>query len=385
MATIYFDNNATTAVAPEVAEAMRPFLGPRYGNASSIHQFGGAVRRDIEKARQSVAELVGADPQEILFTSCGTESDNTAFWSALESGLERRRIITSQVEHPAVLNVAQFYEKKGYPVTYIGVDKHGNLDMEYFHRSLSDDTLLVSLMLANNETGVIFPIRELADLCRSRGVLFHTDAVQAAGKIPLNLHRLGVDYAAFSGHKFHAPKGIGIMYIRKGAPFVPFMIGGHQEYGRRGGTEAVPYIVAIGKAAELAMLHLHEEELTVTRLRDHLETRILDEIPKSFLNGDGALRMGNTTNISFEGIEGESILLLLDEQGICASSGSACTTGSLEPSHVLRAMQVPYQIIHGSLRLSLSCYNTLDEVNFTVDRLKEIVAHLRSISPFWKD
>lgn len=385
MKTIYLDNNATTSIAPEVKDAMQTFLGDRYGNASSIHYFGGSVRKDIEKARESVAVLLGVDPDEIIFTSCGTESDNTAFWTALESQPEKRKIITSQVEHPAVLNVAQYYEKKGYQVVYVGVDKHGILDLDFFRKSLSADTALVSMMYANNETGVVFPIREMAELCRAREILFHTDAVQAVGKIPLNLHDLMVDYAAFSGHKFHAPKGIGILYVRSGSPFVPFMIGGHQENGRRGGTEAVPYIAAIGKAAELALAHLPDEEGQVKNLRDLLEKRILNEIPKSFLNGEGAPRLANTTNISFEGIEGESILLLLDEYGICASSGSACTTGSLEPSHVLRAMQVPYQIIHGSVRLSLTCYNTLEEVDYAAERLKEIVQHLRSLSPFWKE
>ncbi|MBW2344339.1 MAG: cysteine desulfurase NifS [Deltaproteobacteria bacterium] len=384
MKTIYMDNNATTKVAPEVLEAMQPFLSDLYGNPSSAYTFGGKVARDIRDARQQVASILGASPEEIIFTSCGSESDNTAIMSALSTGKDKMHIVTSRVEHPAIKVLCNELAKQGYRITEIPVDRKGRLDMEQYKESLTTDTAIVSLMWANNETGVIFPVEEAALMARDRGILFHTDAVQAVGKIPIDLQNSAIDMLSISGHKLHAPKGIGVLYVRKGTKFTPFLIGGHQERGRRGGTENTASIIALGKACELAAKRMEEENTRVKALRDRLEKDLLNMVPNSRVNGGGAERLPNTTNISFEFIEGESILLLMDEFGICASSGSACTSGSLQPSHVLRAMGVPFTMAHGSVRFSLSVYNTEEEIDFALDKVPPIIEKLRGFSPFWK-
>jgi cysteine desulfurase NifS len=381
---IYMDNNATTSVAPEVVEAMLPFLTEQYGNPSSVYSFAGVSERAVKKARRQVADLIGAQPEEIVFTSCGTESDSTAIHSALQARPDRRHFITSKVEHPAVLSHAHQLENKGYKVTCLEVDSRGNLNLDDLRKAISRDTALVSLMMANNETGVIFPTREIGEICREYDVLFHVDAVQCVGKLPINLADLPVDYLAFSGHKLHCPKGVGALYVRRGAPFRTFLRGGHQERGRRAGTEAVPNLVALGVACELAGKNLEEETVRVKRMRDTLEARLLERIPEAIINGDTERRTPNTLNISFKYVEGEAILLMLDQLGICASSGSACTSGSLEPSHVLRAMGVPFTFAHGSVRLSLSRYNTEEEVDYVSEKLPEIIARLREISPYKK-
>ena len=384
MKTIYMDNNATTQVAPEVLEAMLPFLTDRYGNPSSAYTFGGLVARNIRDAREQVAAILGAFPEEIIFTSCGSESDNTAIMSALSTGKDKMHIVTSRVEHPAVKVLCNELTKQGYRVTEIPVDKEGRLDMDRYKESLTPDTAIVSLMWANNETGVIFPVEEAAQMARDRGILFHTDAVQAVGKIPIDLQNSTIDMLSISGHKLHAPKGIGVLYVRKGTKFSPFLIGGHQERGRRGGTENTASIIALGKACELAANRMEEENTKVKALRDKLEKELLRQVPNSRVNGGISERLPNTTNISFESIEGESILLLMDEFGICASSGSACTSGSLQPSHVLRAMGVPFTMAHGSVRFSLSVYNTEEEIDFVIDKIPPIIEKLRKLSPFWK-
>ena len=383
METIYFDNNATTAVAPEVFEAMTPFLTRLYGNPSSIHTFGGQVMAHIDQARERLAALLGAQTSEIIFTSCGTESDNAALRSALLTSKGRGKLVVSQVEHPAILNVAKDLERSGTQVERIPVDANGRLDMERAKEVIDEQTALVSVMWANNETGNIQPVRELADLAHAKGALFHTDAVQAVGKVPMNLSEGWVDFLSLSGHKLHAPKGVGALYVRRGVRFHPFVIGGHQEDSRRAGTENVASVVGLGMAAELAAKNIGKENTQVARLRDRLEQGILGAIPEVRVNGDKEHRLPNTTNISFEYIEGESILNLLDQFGICASSGSACTTGSLEPSHVLRAMGLPYTAAHGAIRFSLSRYNTLEEVDFVLEKLPPIIARLREISPYW--
>ena len=383
---IYLDNNATTAVAPEVREAMMPFLTEFYGNPSSIHNFGGQVAQYIEQARGHVARLIGADAAEIVFTSCGTESDSTAILSALEVQPGRRHVVTSRVEHPAVRNLCRWlHDSLGYKVTEIAVDAQGRLDMDQYRRSLGEDVAVVSLMWANNETGVIFPIEQCAALAQEHGALFHTDAVQAVGKLTLDMARSNVDMLSLSGHKLHAPKGIGALYVRRGTRFEPMMRGGHQESNRRAGTEAVPHIVALGRAAELAMEHMDEENTRVRAMRDRLEAGLLKNCMDARINGDVRHRLPNTTNISFEYIEGEAILLLLDQHGICASSGSACTTGSLEPSHVLRAMGVPFTAAHGSIRFSLSVYSTDEDVDRVLEVMPGIVKRLREISPFGRE
>lgn len=379
----YFDNNATTAVAPEVVEAMMPFLTEFYGNPSSIHTFGGQVANRVEEAREKLARLLGAEPSEIIFTSCGTESDWTAVYSALRSLPGRRHIITSRVEHPAIKNLCQWLpDGEGYRLTEIVVDSQGRLDMDQLREAVDEDTAIVTLMWANNETGTIFPVEEAAAVAKAHGAIFHTDAVQAVGKVPINLAESRVDMLSLSGHKLHSPKGIGALYVRRGTRFVPTLRGGHQESNRRAGTEAVPNIVALGKAAELAAQRIGEENARVKALRDRLEEGLLASCPDARVNGDPASRLPNTTNISFEYIEGEAILLLLDQEGICASSGSACTTGSLEPSHVLRAMGVPFTAAHGSIRFSLSYYTTDQEVDRVLKVMPGIVNRLREISPF---
>lgn len=382
--TIYFDNNATTAVAPEVVEAMLPFLTKLYGNPSSIHRFGGQVMAHVDKAREQLAGLLGATPSEIIFTSCGTESDNAALRSAVFTQPKRKKIVISQIEHPAILNTAKDLERNGVAVAVIPVDEHGRLDMDFAKAEIDENTALVSVMWANNEIGNIFPVRELAEMAHAKGALFHTDAVQAVGKVPINLAADGIDFLSLSGHKLHAPKGVGALYVRRGIRFHPFVIGGHQENGRRAGTENVASLVGLGAAAELAKANMKKENTFVRSLRDTLEQGVIATIKDVRVNGDVANRLPNTTNISFEYIEGESILMLLDQFGICASSGSACTTGSLEPSHVLRAMNLPYTAAHGAIRFSFSRYNTMEEVQFTLEKLPPIIARLREISPYGK-
>jgi cysteine desulfurase len=383
--TVYVDNNATTKVAPEVLEVMLPYFSEYYGNPSSMHFFGGQVQKKVDEARVRAADFLGAEPSEIVFTSCGTESDNAAILGTLDSYPEKRHLITSRVEHPAVGNVSTYLGRKGYRVTELSVDREGRLDLDELRESVTDETTLVTIMYANNETGVIFPMEEIGEIVKARGIPFHTDAVQAAGKIPLDMKKSKIDMLSISGHKLHAPKGIGVLYIRKGTKFSPFLIGGHQEKGRRGGTENVPYIIGLGKACELAKRHLDEENTRVKALRDYLEAKILEKIPNTLVNGDGVHRLPNTVSVSFEYVEGESILLLLSDLGICASSGSACTSGSLEPSHVLRAMGVPFTAAHGSIRFSLSIYNTKEEMDYIIEHLPPIIQRLRDISPFWKD
>ncbi|RMD60292.1 MAG: cysteine desulfurase NifS, partial [Nitrospirae bacterium] len=339
---VYLDNNATTKIADEVIEDMLPFLKELYGNPSSMHTFGGQCAKYIERAREKVAELIGAEHSEIIFTSGGTESDNAAIRGILNSYPEKKHIVTTKVEHPAVKNLCEYLNKHGYDVTMLPVARDGSINLDDLNDAIRDDTAIVSIMWANNETGVIFPIKEAAEIVKSKGVIFHTDAVQAVGKLPIDVKKVPVDLLSISGHKLHAPKGIGALYIRKGVRFTPFIIGGHQENGRRGGTENVASIVGLGRACELCSSHMDRENPVIKRLRDKLEEGILSSIPNAYVNGNRENRLPNTTNISFEYIEGEAILLLLDEYGICASSGSACTSGSLEPSHVLRAMKVPY-------------------------------------------
>jgi len=383
MNVIYVDNNATTRVAPEVLDEMIPYFSEFYGNPSSMHTFGGNVGWKIREAREKVATILGAAPEEIVFTSCGTESDSTAIRAAILSNPDKRHIITTRVEHPAVKNLGEYFAKNGFRVTFVPVDRKGLLDIDYLYENLTDDTAIVSIMWANNESGTIFPIEELSETVKEREIVFHTDAVQAIGKIPIDVSKTGVDMLSLSGHKLHGPKGIGVLYIRKGTKFSPYIIGGHQESGRRGGTENVASIIGIGKACELAMDHLGEENTRVKKLRDKLEKEIIKRIPNTIINGDPENRLPNTTNISFEYVEGESILLMMDEFGICASSGSACTSGSLEPSHVLRAMGVPFTAAHGSIRFSLSIYNTEEEIDFIIEKLPPIIERLREMSPFW--
>jgi len=386
MKVIYVDNNATTMVAPEVLDAMMPYFSTNYGNPSSMHSFGGNVAGAIEAARENVANLIGAAPEEIVFTSCGTESDGTAIRAAIESYPDKKHLVTSRVEHPAIKNLYESLSKKGYRTTFVPVDHSGRLDIDYLYDSLSDDTAIVSLMWGNNETGVIFPVEEISKEAKSRGILFHTDAVQAVGKIPIKVGETGVDMLSLSGHKFHSPKGIGALYIRKGTKFSPFMIGGHQERGRRGGTENTASIIGLGKAAELAAAHLAENGYErISRLRDRLEQTLLAKVSNALINGDPANRLPNTTSVAFEYVEGEAILLMMNEHGICASSGSACTSGSLEPSHVLRAMGVPFTAAHGSIRFSLSRYNTEDEMDVILEKLPPVIERLRELSPFWKE
>ena len=385
MKTVYVDNNATTKVAPEVLEAMLPYFSDLYGNPSSMHFFGGQVQRKVNEAREKVADLLGADPSEIVFTSCGTESDNAAILGTLDSYPEKRHFVTSRVEHPAVGNVATYLGRKGYRITELSVDREGKLDLDELKEGLADGTGIVSIMYANNETGVVFPIEEIGQIVKEKGIPLHTDAVQAVGKIPLNLQKSTIDLLSLSGHKLHAPKGVGVLYIRKGTKFSPFLIGGHQEKGRRGGTENVPYIIALGKACELAKRNMKDENTRVKALRDYLEQKILEKIPNVLVNGDSNHRLPNTVSVSFEYVEGESILLMLSDLGICASSGSACTSGSLEPSHVLRAMGVPFTAAHGSIRFSLSVYNSKEEMDYIIEHLPPIIQRLRDISPFWKD
>ncbi len=384
MKTIYLDNNATTRPDPEVLEAMLPFLTDHWGNPSSMHTFGGNVRRPVEQAREQVAALLGADPAEIVFTSGGTESDNTALRGAVEAASSRPLLITTRVEHPAVLEPCRLLRDQGYGLAEIGVDSEGRLNLDELREELERGPSVVSLMWANNETGVIFPVAKVAALVKAAGGLVHTDAVQAVGKVPIDLKTVPVDLLSLSGHKLHAPKGVGALYIRRGTRLKALLMGGHQEHNRRSGTENVPGIVALGKACELARKQMAEDARRMAALRDRLEAGLLATCPDSRVNGDRVNRMPNTTNISFEYIEGESILYHLSDLGVAASSGSACSSGSLEPSHVLRAMGIPFTAVHGSIRFSLSRFTTADEVAFVLKELPGIVAKLRVMSPFVK-
>ena len=385
MKPIYVDNNATTMVAPEVLETMLPFLKDQYGNPSSMHTFGGQVGYPVKEARAKVADLIGASPEEVVFTGCGTESDNTAILAALESQPGKRHLVTTRVEHPAVKSLAESLSNRGYRVTFVPVDGQGNLDLDYLYQNLSEETAVVSIMWANNETGVLFPIEEIAQRIKEHGIVFHTDAVQAVGKIPVDVRTSAVDMLSLSGHKIHAPKGVGALYVKKGTRFAPYLIGGHQEGGRRGGTENTASIVGLGKAAELAGSTGLSDMERVRQLRDKLENSLLDRIPNAMVNGNRSNRLPNTTSIAFEYVEGESILLMMDQHGICASSGSACTSGSLEPSHVLRAMGVPFTAAHGSIRFSLGNYTNEEEIDFIIETLPPIITRLRDMSPFWHE
>lgn len=381
---VYLDNNATSMVAPEVTEAILPFFTEWWGNPSSIHRFGGCVRRHVEMAREQVAELLGATAGEIVFTSCGTESDNMALKGFFGIHGTKTRIITSVVEHPGVRNTARYLKERGATLVELPVDAEGCLAEGVLDSVAIDEHTLVSLMWANNETGVIFPIETLAKKVKARGGFFHTDAVQVAGKIPIDLKKVPVDFLALSGHKLHAPKGVGAIFIRKGSLITPLIHGGHQEEGIRAGTENVPYCVGLGVASKLAIEHLPEENGRVRALRDRLEEALLSSCVAAKLNGHKRDRLPNTTNISFENIEGEAILLHLDESGIAASSGSACTTGSLEPSHVMMAMGMPYTFAHSSTRFSLSRYTVAAEVDAVIAVMPGIVDTLRGLSPFVK-
>ncbi len=384
---VYMDNNATTMAAPEVVEVMIPYFSNLYGNPSSMHTFGGSVGQDISDARIKIANLIGAAPEEIVFTSCGTESDSTAILSALRTFPEKRHLITTRVEHPAVKSLSENLEMltgHKYRVTRLKVDAEGMIDIAEYEAALTDDTAIASIMWANNETGNIYPVEKMATMAKQRGILFHTDGVQAVGKIPFDLKTLDIDFLSFSGHKLHGPKGVGVLYIKRGTHFVPFLSGGHQEHGRRGGTENVASIIGLGKACELAAARMEDENTRIKYLRDKLEEGLLSGVPQSRLNGHKTDRLPNTSNISFEFVEGEAILLHMNRYKICASSGSACTSGSLEPSHVLRAMGVPFTAAHGSIRFSLSMYNSEEEVDYVIEKMPSIIELLRKMSPFWK-
>lgn len=390
MSDIYMDNNATTMVDPTVVEAMLPYFTEQFGNPSSIHSFGSKVGRALKTARKQVQELLGAEhDSEVIFTSCGTESDSTAILSALRALPDRKDIVTSVVEHPAVLTLCEYLEKaEGYTLHILKVDDKGRIDMAAYEKLLAeraDQIAIVSIMWANNETGTIFPVEKMAEMAYEAGVMFHTDAVQAVGKIPMNLKDSKIDMLSVSGHKLHAPKGIGVLYLRRGTRFRPLLRGGHQERGRRAGTENSASIVAMGKAADMALQNLEHENTVVKAMRDRLQEGILASVTHAFVTGDVENRLPNTLNIAFEYIEGEAILLLLNKAGVAASSGSACTSGSLEPSHVMRAMGIPYTAAHGSIRFSLSRYNTMEEIERVIAAVPPIVEQLRKMSPYWSE
>lgn len=377
---IYLDNNATTKVAPSVFEAMTPFLTEYYGNPSSIYAIGADAAKALTQAREQVANLLHCEAKEIIFTSCGTESDNTAIESALRT-TRKRHVVTTQVEHSAVRNYCEHLESRNVAVTYIPVNSDGTLEIKEIERAIRADTAIVSIMWANNETGVLFPVEEIAEICKTKGVLFHTDAVQAVGKIPINLQKNKIDFLSLSGHKIHASKGVGALFVRSGVRFSPYLIGGGQEHGKRGGTENVASIVGFGRAAVLAEANLQDEQIRIKALRDRLESGILQSIPCARLNGHPSSRLPNTTHISFEGIEARNILLMLDQHGICCSAGSACTTGSLEPSHVLRAMGISSSLARSAIRFSLGVYNQEHEINRVLDILPKIISQLQETRP----
>ena len=385
MRLVYADNNATTRVDDKVLEEMLPYFKEFYGNPSSIHTFGRQVSSKMDLARERVASILGADTSEIVFTSCGTESNNYAIHSSLEAHPDKKHVVTTKVEHPAVLNVCKYFGKNGYEVTELGVNNDGMLDLDELRDSIRDNTAIVSIMHANNETGVIFPIEEIGKIVKEKGVIFHCDAVQAIGKIPVNLKNSSIDLLSMSGHKLHAPKGVGVLFIRKGVRIDPLIIGGHQEDNRRSGTENVPYIIGLGKACEIAEGFVKEEQTEVRRLRDKLEKGIKDQLTHVAISGENSERLPNTSNVSFEYVEGEATLLLLDMAGIATSSGSACTTGSAEPSHVLQAMGIPPVTSRGTIRFSLSRYSTEDEVDYILEKLVPIVKRLQTLSPLFDD
>lgn len=380
---VYFDNNATTRVAPEVRDVMLPFLGDLYGNPSSMHAFGGEIARYLTRAREEVARFINCSPEEIIFTSCATESDNTALRGAAEFLGKGSKIITTAVEHPAILQPARRLKANGWTEVELPVNSVGQIDLDQLRAELKGTSkALVSIMWANNETGTVFPMEQVAEICKEYGAILHTDAVQVAGKVPVDVQKVPVDMLSMSGHKFHAPKGIGLLYVRKGVHFKPFMLGGHQENGRRAGTENVPYIIGLAKACELARLGMADEAKKLTVLRDKLEKGILAACPNTRVNGDAAHRLPNTLNVSFEYIEGEAIAYRLSDLGICISTGSACASGSLDPSHVIRAMGVPFIAVHGSVRFSLSRYNTMEDVDYVLEKLPPVIKGLRDLSPF---
>jgi len=382
---IYLDHNATTSVHPEVLDAMLPFLKEDFGNPSSIHWAGRNPKKAIDKAREQVAYLFNCDVSEIIFTSCGSEGDNLAIKGTVEAKKDKgSHIITTKVEHPAVLNTCKYLEKTGFEVTYLDVDSYGMIDIEQVKSSITPKTILISIMFANNETGVIFPVEEIGKIAKGRNIVFHTDAVQAAGKIPFNVKKLNIDIAVISGHKLYAPKGIGATYLKRGVRLTPLIHGGHHERNRRAGTENVAGIAAIGKACEIAVRDMKDESERLAVLRDRLHKGLAEKIPHVKLNGHPEKRLPNTLNLSFEFVEGESLLLNLDMKGVAASSGSACTSGSLEPSHVLVAMGIPHEVSHGSLRFSLGKDNTAEDIDYVIDVLPPIVERMRSMSPLYE-
>ena len=384
--TVYLDNNATTRTAPEVKEAMDPFFCELYGNPSSMHAFGGMVATHLAKAREEVAACLNCSPDEVIFTSCATESDNTAIRGAADFFGKSSKVVTTAVEHPAVLQPCRRLKAQGHEEVELPVDGVGQIDLERLREELKGTrNAVVSVMWANNETGTVFPIEKVAEICREAGATFHTDAVQVAGKIPVDVSKVPIDMLSMSGHKFHAPKGVGILYVRRGTKFKPFMLGGHQESGRRAGTENVPYIVGLAKACELARVGMAEESVKLARLRDRLEAGILAACPNVRVNGDTAHRLPNTLNVSFEYIEGEAIAYHLSDLGICISTGSACASGSLDPSHVIRAMGVPFIAVHGSVRFSLSRYNTDEDIDYALEKIPPVIRNLRELSPFGPD
>ena len=383
---VYFDNNATTRIAPEVKDVMMPFFGELYGNPSSMHAFGGQVSKYVARAREEVAAFLNCSPEEVIFTSCATESDNAAIRGTADYFGTATKVITTAVEHPAVLQPCRRLKALGHEEVELPVDSVGQIDLDRLRAELKGTkNALVSIMWANNETGTVFPVEKIAEICKEHGATFHTDAVQVAGKIPVDVSKVPVDMLSMSGHKFHAPKGIGIFYVRRGKKLKPFLLGGHQESGRRAGTENVPYIVGLAKACELARLGMAREGEALTALRDRLEAGILAQCPNVRVNGDRANRLPNTLNVSFEYIEGEAIAYRLSDLGICISTGSACASGSLDPSHVIRAMGVPFIAVHGSVRFSLSRYNTMQEVDYVLEKLPPVIKGLRDLSPFGPD
>ena len=377
---IYFDNNATTQIDPAVLEVMLPYLHVQYGNPSSAYSFGKRAARAVETAREQVAALLKCEPTELIFTSCGTESDNTSIQSALMIDPDRKHLVTSKVEHSAIIKHAETLARRGYEVTWLDVDSDGMLDLDSLEGAIRDDTAAVSLMWANNETGALFPIEAVAEICRSKGTLFHTDAVQAVGKIDINLGNIPINFLSLSGHKLHAPKGIAALYVNRRTRFTPYLIGGGQENKRRGGTENTASIVALGKAAELAASALQEENSRVKALRDRFEQGILDSVASVQVNGHREHRLPNTSNLAIEGVDSEGMLLLLDQRGICCSAGSACTAGSLEPSHVLKAMGYSNDRARGSLRFSFSRFNTEPEIAQGLEIIPAAIDRLRSMS-----
>ena len=383
---IYLDNAATTKTSEEVVAAMLPYFTEYYGNPSSVYEFASESKKAVSNARRTIAETLGAQENEIYFTAGGSEADNWALKATAEAYQSKgKHIITTKIEHHAILHTAEYLEKRGFEITYIGVDENGVVKVDELEKAIRPDTILISVMFANNEIGTIQPIKEISEIAKKHGVLFHTDAVQAYGQLPINVDELHIDMLSSSGHKLNGPKGIGFLYIRKGVKIRSFVHGGAQERKRRAGTENVPGIVGYGKAAEIAAKTMKERTAKEIELRDHLIDRVLAEVPYTRLNGHRTNRLPNNANFSFQFVEGESLLILLDNNGICASSGSACTSGSLDPSHVLLAIGLPHEIAHGSLRLTLSAETTMEDIDFVVDCIKQIIERLRSMSPLYED